>query len=41
MADRRNPQLSWNRRDFLKAGAAAAAGAYGMRWGFGRAAEIP
>ncbi len=41
MADRRNPQLSWNRRAVLKAGAAVAAGAYGMRWGFGRAAEIP
>src|SRR6266403_5970526 len=31
----------WNRRDFLKSSAAAAAGAYGMRWGMGHAAEIP
>src|SRR5579864_8789136 len=30
-----------NRRDFLKASAAVAAGAYGLRWGFGHAAEIP
>ena len=31
----------WNRRDFLKSSAAAAAGAYGMRWGMGHAADIP
>src|SRR5204862_1807199 len=31
----------WSRRDFLKTGAAAAAGAYGMRWGLGLAADIP
>src|SRR5260370_8614886 len=31
----------WSRRDFLKTGAAMAAGAYGMRWGFGQAADIP
>jgi peptide/nickel transport system substrate-binding protein len=30
-----------NRRDFLKTSAAAAAGAYGLRWGLGHAAEIP
>src|SRR5882672_2219843 len=31
----------WNRRDFLKSSAAAAAGAYGMRWGMGHAADVP
>jgi len=30
-----------NRRDFLKSSAAVAAGAYGLRWGLGHAAEIP
>src|SRR5438105_1085618 len=30
-----------NRRDFLKSGAAVAAGAYAMRWGLGHAAEVP
>jgi ABC-type transport system substrate-binding protein len=30
----------WTRRDFL-GGAAAAAGAYWLPWGFGRAAEVP
>src|SRR6202049_2878759 len=29
------------RRDFLRTGAAVAAGAYGMRWGLGHAADIP
>src|SRR5437764_12360657 len=31
----------WNRRDFLKTSAAAAAGAYAMRWGMAPAAEVP
>jgi len=31
----------WNRRDFLKTSAAAAAGAYAMRWGLAPAAEVP
>src|SRR6266516_2522096 len=31
----------WTRRDFLQTSAAVAAGAYGMRWGFGQAADIP
>src|SRR6266566_3116518 len=31
----------WSRRDFLQRGAAVAAGAYGMRWGLGHAADIP
>jgi peptide/nickel transport system substrate-binding protein len=31
----------WNRRDFLKTGAAVAVGAYGMRWGLAPAAEVP
>src|SRR6266581_5013486 len=31
----------WNRRDFLQKSAAVAAGAYGMRWGLGHAADIP
>ncbi|MGE5268622.1 MAG: ABC transporter substrate-binding protein [Thiohalocapsa sp.] len=30
-----------NRRDFLRNSAATAAGAYAMRWGLGKAAEIP
>src|SRR5579862_8016951 len=41
MADLRSARPWWSRRDFLKTGAAAAAGAYGMRWGWGQAAEIP
>ena len=41
MADQHDAQLWWSRRALLKTGAAIAAGAYGMRWGFGRAAEIP
>src|SRR6516162_7506050 len=31
----------WTRRDFLQTSAAVAAGAYGMRWGLGLAADIP
>src|SRR5437762_1581577 len=31
----------WDRRDFLKTSAAAAAGAYAMRWGPGLAADVP
>jgi peptide/nickel transport system substrate-binding protein len=31
----------WSRREVLKGAAAIAAGAYGMRWGFADAAEIP
>src|SRR5437016_11015732 len=31
----------WNRRDFLKTSAAAAAGAYAMRWGLAPAADVP
>jgi peptide/nickel transport system substrate-binding protein len=31
----------WTRRDFLQTSAAMAAGAYGMRWGLGLAADIP
>src|SRR5438552_8790102 len=31
----------WNRRDFLKTSAAAAAGAYATRWGPGLAADVP
>src|SRR5437879_6635826 len=34
--------LPWgSRRDFLRGSAAVAAGAYGMRWGRGHAADIP
>src|SRR6266849_1053436 len=39
-----NPRAArswWSRRDFLKTSVAAAAGAYGMRWGLGLAADIP
>jgi len=31
----------WTRRDFLQTSGAVAAGAYGMRWGLGLAADIP
>ena len=31
----------WSRRAFLKSTAAVATGAYGFRWGLGRAADIP
>src|SRR5216684_4390064 len=41
MADLRIARSWWNRRDFLQSSAAIAAGAYGMRWGFGHAADIP
>ena len=41
MADLRIARPWWNRRDFLTKSAAAAAGAYGMRWDLGLAADIP
>ena len=41
MTDRPGSIPWWNRRDFLKTSAAAAAGAYAMRWGLAPAAEIP
>jgi peptide/nickel transport system substrate-binding protein len=41
MTDTRPARPWWNRRDVLKSSAAVAAGAYGMRWGFGHAADIP
>src|SRR5712691_10627490 len=41
MTDTHATRPWWSRRDFLKSGAAVAAGAYGMRWGFGHAADIP
>ena len=41
MTDPRAARPWWSRRDFLKTSAAAAAGAYGMRWGLGLAADIP
>jgi ABC-type transport system substrate-binding protein len=41
MTDPRRPRSWWSRRDFLKSGAAVAAGAYGMRWGLAGAEEIP
>src|SRR6266513_3428941 len=41
MTDRRAAHPTWNRRRFLQRSAAAAAGAYGMRWGLGLAADIP
>jgi len=31
----------WSRRAFLKSSAAVTTGAYGFRWGLGRAADIP
>jgi hypothetical protein len=41
MTDRPVSHPWWNRREFLKTSAAAAAGAYAMRWGLAPAAEIP
>jgi peptide/nickel transport system substrate-binding protein len=41
MTDPRAACPWWNRRDFLKNSAAVAAGAYGMRWSLGHAADIP
>jgi ABC-type transport system substrate-binding protein len=41
MSELRLARPWWNRRDFLKSGAALAAGASAMRWGFAPAAEIP
>src|SRR5438477_9521557 len=41
MTDGPVSRSGWNRRDFLKTSAAAAAGAYTMRWGLAPAAEIP
>src|SRR5689334_4894283 len=41
MTDRPVPRSGWNRRDFLKTSAAAAAGAYAMRWGPALAADVP
>ena len=41
MIDLRATQPGWNRRDFLKSSAAAAASGYAMRWGRALAAEIP
>src|SRR5437867_6402207 len=41
MTNARTPHPWWSRRDFLQTGAAVAAGAYGMRWGLGHAADLP
>src|SRR5690348_1508712 len=41
MTDGPVSRSGWNRRDFLKTSAAAAAGAYAMRWGPGLAADVP
>ncbi len=41
MTDPRATGPWWSRREFLRSSAAIAAGAYGMRWGLGNAAEIP
>src|SRR5690242_2401218 len=41
MTDGPVSRSGWNRRDFLKTSAAAAAGAYAMRWGPGLAAAVP
>jgi peptide/nickel transport system substrate-binding protein len=41
MTDPHTMRPWWSRREFLKSSAAVAAGAYGMRWGLGHAAEIP
>ena len=39
MTDLRPARPWWNRRDFLKTGAATAASAYAMRWGLETARE--
>src|SRR3984893_11169254 len=41
MTDGPVARAGWRRRDFLRTGAAVAAGAYGMRWGLAPAAEVP
>ena len=41
MTDARATGRWRGRRDFLKGGAAAAAGLYAMRWGLGQAADVP
>ena len=41
MTDPRIARPHWNRRDFLRTSAAAAAASYGMRWRLGHAADIP
>ncbi|MGE5270571.1 MAG: ABC transporter substrate-binding protein, partial [Thiohalocapsa sp.] len=41
MTDTRSARPWWNRRQFLQRSVAAAAGAYGMRWGLGLAADVP
>src|ERR1700731_2429935 len=41
MTDRPVSNPWWNRRDFLKTSAAAAASGYAMRWGIAPAAEVP
>jgi peptide/nickel transport system substrate-binding protein len=41
MTDLRIARPRWNRRDFLRSSAAAAAATYGMRWNLGHAAEVP
>src|ERR1041384_3733396 len=41
MTDGPVSRSGWNRRDFLKTSAAAAAGAYAMRWGPALAADVP
>jgi len=41
MTDQPVSRSGWNRRDFLKTSAAAAAGAYAMRWGPALAADVP
>src|ERR1700687_4621016 len=41
MIDPRAARPWWSRRDVLKSSAAVAAGAYGLRWGLGHAADIP
>src|SRR5436309_1391595 len=41
MTDPLAARRRWSRRDFLQTSAGLAAGAYGMRWGLGLAADIP
>jgi ABC-type transport system substrate-binding protein len=41
MINLRTTLTEWNRRDFLKSGAAAAASVYALHWGKALAAEIP
>ena len=41
MTDPRTARPWWTRREFMRSGAAVAAGAYALRWNLGLAADVP